>query len=196
MSIRTLHCVGIVLAIAVSAEGVLLSISEQSAQAVQTSDGTVYFNHPPTLDNAFATIRRTTASGGIYYFTLTLPEDAGEPLQRITVQQLEGGTSFRLIRYKVKETQAFTGTHRRPGEALTVGQTTYDRSTQTVSIQLDPPVSPGATVTIGLHPVRNPQMAGIYQFGVTAYPAGEKAYGQFLGYGRLAFNDPSEGVLF
>nr|WP_199755917.1 DUF2808 domain-containing protein [Chroococcidiopsis cubana] len=47
-------------------------------------------------------------------------------------------------------------------------------------------MSPGTTVTVALRAKRNPS-GGIYLFGVTAFPTGEKSSGQFLGYGRLHF---------
>ena len=54
------------------------------------------------------------------------------------------------------------------------------------TIAFDPPVSPGTTVTVALRAKRNPS-GGVYLFGVTAFPAGERSWGQFLGYGRLHF---------
>jgi hypothetical protein len=167
-----------------------------SAQAIQLQDGTVYFAHPPTLKNAVTTERRVTSSGATYYFTLDLPEDAGEPLQRIVINQKDGSTYNRLVKYRTEDTRAFTGTYRQRGEALPVQQTTFDQATQTVTVTFDAPVPPGTTVTIGLRPQRNPQMDGIYLFGVTAFPQGEKSYGQFIGYGRLQFDAPSNDILF
>ena len=64
-----------------------------------------------------------------------------------------------------------------------------DEDQQSVTLTFDPPVAPGNTVTIALEPERNPRRSGVYLFGVTAYPSGEKTYGQFLGYGRLHFYD-------
>lgn len=186
---KTIHWVGIVLVSSLSFGGLINFLLEQSAQAVHMSDGTVYFDTPPSLDHAYNTSNQTTASNSVYYFTLTVPENAGEPLQRISITQQNSETAARLVQYNTDDTQAFTGTHRHKGEPLTVGQTTFDRDTQTVAVTLDPPVPPGTTVTIGLHPVRNPRMDGVYLFGVTAYPAGEQAYGQFLGYGRLTFDE-------
>ncbi|HEY9294790.1 MAG TPA: DUF2808 domain-containing protein [Phormidium sp.] len=42
---------------------------------------------------------------------------------------------------------------------------------------------------MALDPVRNPCFSGVYLFGVTAFPQGEKAHGQFLGFGRFHFYD-------
>jgi hypothetical protein len=78
------------------------------------------------------------------------------------------------------------------GEALTLGNVTADEENQTVSVTFDPPVPPGTVVTLGLKAERNPRSGGVYLFGVTAFPPGESAYGQFLGYGRFNFyeSDP------
>jgi hypothetical protein len=35
--------------------------------------------------------------------------------------------------------------------------------------------------------VNNPQFDGVYLYTITAYPAGEKVRGQYLGFGRFHF---------
>jgi Protein of unknown function (DUF2808) len=180
---------------AILASVLLASPLSLQTQAIQLR-GQVYFDHPPTLVDAITTERRTASSGATYYFMLSIPDDAGEPLQRIVITQRNGSDSARMVRYKTENTRAFTGTPRNRNTALTVGNTAFDRDTQTVTVTFDQPVSPGQTVTIGLRPLRNPILDGIYLFGVTAYPAGENAYGQFLGYGRLNFDKSSPGSIF
>jgi hypothetical protein len=180
--------IGVMLS-ALLATGVISQLWNPASQAVELR-GQVYFDHPPTLDDAITTQRRASASGATYYFTLSLPADAGEPLERVTIAQKDGSNRARLVRYKTDNTRAFLGTPRNREAEVTVGETVFDQETQTVSVVLDPPVAPGQTVTVGLRPVRNPQLDGIYLFGVTAYPAGANAYGQFLGYGRLSFDRP------
>jgi hypothetical protein len=81
----------------------------------------------------------------------------------------------------------FEGTRRNQGQKLTLQDITADSKTRTVSLILNPPVPPGKTVTIAMKPVQNPTVSGVYLYGVTAYPAGAKSHGQFLGYGRLQF---------
>ncbi|MGB3642285.1 MAG: DUF2808 domain-containing protein, partial [Rivularia sp. (in: cyanobacteria)] len=66
-------------------------------------------------------------------------------------------------------------------------QITEKRDDKTVSLTFNPPVEPGKTITIALKQIRNPSSEGVYLFGVTAFPVGEKSHGQFLGYGRLHF---------
>ncbi|HEY9628655.1 MAG TPA: DUF2808 domain-containing protein [Coleofasciculaceae cyanobacterium] len=167
--------------------GTLSPLLIQRGQAVELR-GQVYFDHPPTLVNAVTTRRTASSSGATYYFTLAVPEDAGEPLQRVSITQQDGSSFAQLVRYNTDKTRAFLGTPRNRSGEVTLGETTFDADSQTVSVEFDPPVLAGKTVTVGLRPVRNPQRDGIYLFGVTAYPAGEDAYGQFLGYGRLDFD--------
>lgn len=172
---------GTTLAVAVGIGGVL---TIQPSQAVQLADGTVYFVQPPSLVEATTTFNSVNAWGATYYFTLGVPQNAGEPLQKVTIKQQEGGYD---IRYDLKDTRAYEGTRHRKGTRLTLGDVTRERKTQTVTVTFDPPVPPGKTVTIGLRPIQNPIYSGVYLFGVTAFPPGEKSHGQFLGFGRLHF---------
>lgn len=159
-----------------------------SIQAIQLPDGRVAFEKPPRLLEATTTYKEVNVWGATYYFTLSLPENAGEPLGRVTIRQRQG---FDDIRFKLKNSEAFEGTPEDDGEKLTLKEVTQDRDGRTISVTFDPPVQPGKTVTIALRPVRNPFTGGAYIFGVTAFPAGEKAYGLELGVGRLQFYDDS-----
>ncbi|GAB4460015.1 MAG: DUF2808 domain-containing protein [Elainellaceae cyanobacterium] len=161
--------------------------------AVQLADGTVYFERPPSLVD-YATTRSTTfAPNPTYYFTVTLPPDAGEPLQRITVEQRDSSTHARRVDYRLDETYAFVGMRGERGDRLSLGSVAYDRDTQTLAVTFDPPVPPGATATLALRPRRNPQLDGTYLFRVVAFPPepdNGSAHGQFLGFGRLHFERP------
>ena len=61
----------------------------QQALGVVLADGTVYFALPPSLVTTTATFRSPNVPA-TYYFTLGLPENAGEPLQRVTFNQYKG----------------------------------------------------------------------------------------------------------
>ncbi|WP_392535050.1 DUF2808 domain-containing protein [Nostoc sp. C117] len=154
------------------------------AQAVQLRDGIVYFVQPPKLVEATTTYKEVNFWGGTYYFTINLPENAGESLQKVTIVQREGSEN---IQYHLDDTRAFVGTRDRKGTQLTLGAVTSDRQTRTITVNFDPPVTPGQTVTIALRPVSNPSFSGVYLLGVTAFPVGEKSHGQFLGFGRFQF---------
>ncbi|MBV9387449.1 MAG: DUF2808 domain-containing protein [Chroococcidiopsidaceae cyanobacterium CP_BM_ER_R8_30] len=173
--------------------GVVLLLSStgwgmnQPSLAVRLMDGTVYFNQPPSLVKATTTYKDPQVPS-TYYFTLSLPEQAGEPLQRVTFAQYKG---LETIAFDLKRTEAEDADSR---QQLTLGEVTRDRETKTVSVTFNPPIPPGRTIKIGLHAIRNPLAGGVYLFGVTAYPAGEKSHGQFLGYGRLQFLNPGGGI--
>lgn len=186
---RTTTLFGATLALVTSFGGVAL----QSSQAVQLADGTVSFEKSPRLLGATTTHNQIYAWGATYYFTLELPENAGEPLRQVTINQRQG---FDNIRFKLTDSRAFEGTPRNKGERLTLAEVTQNAETKAISVTFDPPVMPGKTVTVGLRPVRNPWVGGVYLFGVTAFPAGEKPYGLYLGVGRLQFYEPDTDFLF
>ncbi len=159
-------------------------VTVPSIQAMQLVKRTVTFKKPPNLVNVTTTYKETNAWAARYYFVLELPENAGEPLQRVTINQRQG---LEDIRFNLQKTQAFEGTPRHKGEKLTLKEVTNDTKTKTISLTFDPPVTPGKTFTVELRPVRNPTVDGVYLFGVTAFPAGENPYGLYLGPGRLQF---------
>lgn len=161
-----------------------MGVTAQVTQAVQLQDGTVSFVQQPDLVEATTTLKGVNEWNATYYFTVNIPQDAGEPLQRVTINQQEGTSD---IRFNLEDSRVFEGTRHRKGTQLKLGEVTQERKTQTVSVTFDPPVPPGKTITIGLRPVKNPMFSGVYLFGVKAFPQGEKSSGQFLGFGRFHF---------
>ncbi|MBD2593525.1 DUF2808 domain-containing protein [Nostoc spongiaeforme FACHB-130] len=159
--------------------------------AIQLQDGTVYFAQPPRLVNAITTYKEIYAWGATYYFTISLPENAGEPLQRLAINQHEGVDN---ITFDLNDSVAFEGKPSGKGQKVALQTVTTDSKTRTVTLTFEPPVSPGKTITIGLKPWQNPRSSGVYLFGVTAFPTGEKSHGQFLGYGRLHFYNSGDSV--
>ncbi|MDZ7956620.1 MAG: DUF2808 domain-containing protein [Aulosira sp. DedQUE10] len=145
---------------------------------------TAYFTQPPSLLKATTTYNRVNELGAVYYFTINLPENAGEALQKITIQQREG---LEYIRFQLDQSVAFEGTESQEGQKIELKDISSDQKNQTVSIAFNPPVSPGKKITIGLKAMQNPRSGGVYLFGVTAFPKGEKSHSQFLGFGRLHF---------
>jgi Protein of unknown function (DUF2808) len=166
-----MRCINIGLALAMTILG------NQPLQAIQLADGTSYFAEPPSLVKAITTYRNPNVPS-TYYFTLSLPANAGVPLQSVIFKQGEG-----------LEDIAFDG-----AEAEIAGKKQHfilQKNHQSVSVTFDPPIAPGQTIKIGLNAI-NPFYGGIYLFGVTAFPVGEKSHGQFLGYGRLQFSTPGD----
>lgn len=157
-------------------------LTQPVAQSLQLADGTVHFVQIPRLIEAYATHNTVRTWGSTYYFELSIPVDAGEPLQQVTISQ----KGFDRISFNLAGTVAYGGPRR--NYPLPIVEVSQDEQEQ-VSVYFDPPVSPGELVTIGLRPYRNPRTSGVYLFGVTVYPAGEKSYGNYLGSGRIHFYD-------
>lgn len=156
----------------------------QLTQAAQLRDGTISFVQPPRLVAATTSYKDVNVWNATYYFTIAIPEQAGEPLQKVTINQREGVDN---IRFDLEDTRAFVGTRRERGDNIPLGEVTRDKETRTITVVFNPPVTPGKIITIGLRPVHNPRTSGVYLFGVRAFPPGEKTASQFLGYGRLQF---------
>jgi Protein of unknown function (DUF2808) len=155
-------------------------------QAITLSDGTTYFEHPPHFIEAATSQDATYIWGATYYFTLSIPEDAGEPLQTVVIQQKSGVS--RPI-FDPKKTVAFEGTRDLLGVQLPTQYVGFDDSTQAMTVIFDPPIEPGKTITIRFYPVRNPSIGGRYLYGITAFPVGAQPHGQFLGYGEISIHD-------
>lgn len=176
---------GIILALGTSLWGTIIS----DTQAVQLADNTVAFAKSPQLLDAMTTFRAVRARGAKYYFTLFLPPTVDEPLQKITVNLRQGADK---IDYQLDKTSAAIGTVRNRTEKIPIADTTFDEETQTVTVTFAKPVSAGTTFTVGLKPKHNPDFGGVYLFGVTAFPAGEKSQGMYLGSVRLDFDTSSD----
>jgi hypothetical protein len=156
----------------------------QIAQAVQLSDGVVYFVEPPSLGSVTTTYNAVDVLQPTYYFTIDIPENAGEPLKKVVINQIEG-VDHPLG--NLADVYATIGSRKDKKVRQTIEPLVKDPNKRTVSVIFNPPVSPGQKITIALIPVSNPDVSGVYLFGVTAFPTGEKSHGQFLGVGRLQF---------
>jgi hypothetical protein len=152
--------------------------------SIQLQDGTVYFTHTPSLVYSGTTYNSVRVPNPTYYFTIDVPKDAGEPLEKVTINQHQG---IENIDFDLRKTSVFVGTKSHEQEKLSLKDVTRDKKTHTVTLTFDPPVTTVGSITIALQPYQNPWSSGVYLFGVTAFPAGAKSYGQFLGYGRLQF---------
>ena len=159
------------------------------AHAITLSDGVTYFENPPRFLNATTSQDGTYIWGATYYFTISIPDNAGEPLKTIVIQQ-ESGASRAV--FDPNKVAAFEGTRDRSGEEIPIQDVSFDARSQAISVIFDPPIDPGTTVTIRFYPVRNPGIGGRYLYGITAFPLGEQPHGQFLGYGEISIHDSQE----
>jgi hypothetical protein len=162
----------------------LLISSATPAGGIELADGTTAFTQSPRLLSAVTTFSAVRVWSAKYYFTVELPGGAGERLGKLSFQQK---SSPETIRFKLDKTFAFAGTPDNRGESITVKETLLNQEDGTITVIFAPPVSAGKTLTVGLKPIKNPTYGGVYLFGVTAFPEGEKPAGMYLGVGRLHF---------
>lgn len=171
--------------------GVLLSAAvsflPMTAQAVQLADGTVYFNQVPRLVETSVNFDDVRIPRTKYDFRISLPADAQEPLKTVTFAQHEG---FDAIAFRLQDTQAFRGKNRKQPIVI---ESVSENEAGAIIVTLADPLAPGADMTIRLRARYNPDTGGVYLFGVTAFPEGAKAHGQFLGFGRFHIYDSDHG---
>ena len=153
-------------------------------RAGQLGNGKTFFDHPPLLLEASTTYKEVWVWSAKYYFTIFLPDNAGEPLKQVIFQQKP---SPEMIDFYPEQTIAFMGTRDERGKGLNIQQSQWNPETNSMTITFDPPILPEATITVGLKPLQNPSVAGTYLFGVTVVPEGAIAQSMYLGVGRLHF---------
>lgn len=156
------------------------------AQPVSQGYSTAFTGQPPSFVSAGTPNRYINQVLAPYYFTINLPPKSIESLGQVTIQQQ---ISPEIIQFNLERTQAFQETQSQKKD-LALKNVTLDPKTQTISIKFDPPVAPGATVTILLEAQRNPFIVGVYFFDITAFPAGANPAPLTLGTGRFHFYTP------
>ena len=160
------------------------------AQAAQSPNGTVGFDSAVLLVDSYTTFSGVRIRQATYYFDLELPKNAGESLQKVEIKQRTGSDE---IRFRLDKTKAYLGNHNDKQQQLEVS-TTQDEETGAITVQLKQAIPPGSKLTIGLKPKSNPDFAGAYLFGITAFPTGSKPQGLYLGAGRLEFYQNSDSL--
>jgi hypothetical protein len=180
----------VILAIVAGLPSTTYAMPKNQAVAEVTTESTspnqsrqTFFSHPPQLIRAAATQTGVYASS-TYEFTLTLPQNAGQPLKAVTIVQVENAET---VKFDISDSKAFFGEQLTASSEIrldSIGGNNPSKSGE-MTIVFDKPVQPGSTVTVAISAQKNPSWANVYLFGVTAYPVGDNALGQFLGYGRI-----------
>ncbi|EKV03509.1 Protein of unknown function (DUF2808) [Leptolyngbya sp. PCC 7375] len=165
-----------------------------TAQAVELANGTTAFLQPPQFLNAFTTNDSVMRRNATYFFTLDLPANADAALQRVVIEPQN--LTRHLQPYRLDQTVAFSETAGDERSELGLGNISVNEDTKAVTVEFDPPVTPGRQVTIGLRPQRNPRFDGIYVFRVTAVPDGDQPQSHIAGHGRLYFIDNDSDRLY
>ncbi|MBD2652464.1 DUF2808 domain-containing protein [Synechocystis sp. FACHB-383] len=154
------------------------------AGAGQLPGGVLFFSSPPQLMDSATTFNAVSIPAAKYYFTISLPEQAGDPLDRVVFQQQPNPDP---INFYPDQSFAFLGDRRHRGAQVALESVEWDRSTGKITVTFAQAISPGEIVTIGLKPWKNPDVPGVYQFRVFALPPGDNSQAMDLGVARFQF---------
>lgn len=164
----------------------LLAPALQAPVAALELQARTWFTRPPwrvVFRNFYWYVMQT---GGEYYFTLTLPEQAGAGLGGLRIQQTRGvDTQFPFM---AERTRAFLGEPRREGPSIAV-QASFDETARLYTLHFPVPPQPGQTITVALRPWHNPSQADTYMFAVQALPAGPNPVPASLGFATMPIYD-------
>ena len=168
---------------------VTLPASEYTEESEYTEDSgiLVAFRAAPRLMDSATTNKCTSAFFAKYYFTISLPEDAEFPLEEVQFKQTSG---VNFLGYKIEKTTAFKGTRNDRGKKMFLTLVEENRDDRTISAVLEPPLSPGNTITMAIHPFQTPSIPGVYQLQLKVFPQGPNAQGFPLGFSRIHFYKP------
>lgn len=168
--------------------GVSLVFPQAIAVQAQTdpfpANATFFTGTPPSLADVDADFNGINIPNSRYFFSVSLPAGEIEPLGKVVLHQQPNPSPISL---DLSQTEVFFGLPSQRGNDLASSAVSTSGDSQTIVVQFNPPVAPGNTVTIALLAEQNPEVAGVYQFRVQAFPSGPASVGLDLGVGRLQF---------
>ncbi|MEO1134530.1 MAG: DUF2808 domain-containing protein, partial [Cyanobacteria bacterium J06639_1] len=155
--------------------------------SVTLRDGSTAFSRPPELLGASVSSNRANARSATYRFSVSVPDNAGEPLQAI---ELEQQRNLETIKFNLDLTRVEDSDRAiLPSSIQPIPQPS---GPDKLRVTFDPPVAPGTDLEVILKARKNPRRDGIYQFRVEAFPPGESVQSHSLGYGRLHIIDTGD----
>ncbi|MBD0337360.1 MAG: DUF2808 domain-containing protein [Cyanobacteria bacterium Co-bin13] len=159
--------------------GLLSFVSGLPAAASRLPSGRVVFDSP--LELLDVSPLEASSDPDRYQIVIQIPLAAAEPLEALVIKPRDpsAGLSFDLDTTEVFIGETY-GLRQLP--LASVGGTPVDLNQ--VLVVLENPVPPGTTLSIVLNSQQQPA-DGVYELGITAYPAGADSVGQFLGYGQI-----------
>ncbi|MEB3161384.1 MAG: DUF2808 domain-containing protein [Synechocystis sp.] len=152
--------------------------------AQELPGGISFFSDPPQLTDSETTFNGVSIPTPKYYFTIALPNDAGASLAKVVFQRQDSPDP---IEFYPDRSAAFDGDRQNLGQPIPLQTTLWDQDTGRLTISFAEPVAPGQTVTIRLIPIQNPDVPGVYQFRLFAFPTGSNVQSIDLGIARFQF---------
>jgi hypothetical protein len=160
------------LTVAMTAASLMIGLGEG---AVSLDLQSISFDHAPRLS-------RVEIANQKAYFTVTIPENAGEELAKLSFSDLaQEGTR---LPFNLEKTQVFLGTQA-SGQSVKLGDAWVDE-TGVVWVEFAPTLAPGTTFTVVLE-VGSNAPSGEREYGIAAYPESQNSVPAFVGDGTLTF---------
>ncbi|MGA7953192.1 MAG: DUF2808 domain-containing protein [Gloeobacterales cyanobacterium] len=154
------------------------------------------------LPTVFATALKLTKSNNLYrtvdfypstyQFGIRIPPEANQPLARLTIAIPDNFGAFGANLPNPGDVKAYIPSNPDSSGPFLPARTLNTHITlegRTVVIDFDQPVEPDQTVAVDFKPIRNPSQPGTYLFEINAFPIGSKPVKQFVGYGRMSFQE-------
>jgi hypothetical protein len=161
------------LTVATTAASLLIGLG-QGAKSLDLQ--TVSFDHAPRLS-------RMAIADQKAYFTVTIPENAGEELAKLSFSDMK--QEGPRLPFNLEKTQVFMGT-RANGQSIELGDAWVDE-VGVVWVEFAPTLAPGTTFTVVLE-VRENAPSGEHEYGIAAYPEPQNSVPAFVGDGTLTFD--------
>jgi hypothetical protein len=160
---------------------IALGSTQATAEMNQEQRG---FDSPPQIVQSNVTVRSPLQSS-IYRLVITVPANAVESLQALTLRQRVNQERLDFDRSGVRAT---LGNEFNEADQIPLARVGGEESTENeVIVAFDRPIQPGQTVTIEIPITHNPRNGGNYQLEVKAFPQGPDSDGLVLGTEALNF---------
>jgi hypothetical protein len=148
------------------------------------ANATFFTGTPPSLVDVDTSFNGVNVPDSRYFFSISVPSGAVESLGKVLLHQQPNPSPISL---DLSQTEVFLGLPSQRGNDVASSAVSTSGDSQTIVVQFNTPIAPGNTVTIALLADQNPQVEGVYQFRVQAFPSGPASVGLDLGVGRLQF---------
>jgi hypothetical protein len=154
------------------------------------------------LSTVFATALQLKKSNNVYktvdyypstyQFGIRIPPEANQPLARLTIAIPDNFGVFGANIPNPGNVKAYIPSNPDSSGAFLPARILNTHITlegRTVVIDFDQPIEPNQTVAVDFKSIRNPSQPGTYLYEIHAFPTGSKPVKQFVGYGRMSFQE-------
>jgi Protein of unknown function (DUF2808) len=162
------------LGVAMTAASLLIGLGKG---AIGLDLQSVSFDQAPRLSRVAISHRRA-------YFTVTIPQNAGEGLAKLSFSD-RNTTEAPILAFDLEKTQVFLGTPEEIGQPVSFDDAWVDEA-GVVWVAFDPALAPGTVFTVSLAVGRNAP-SDAREYGIAAYPESENSVPAFVGDGTLTF---------